>query len=53
MFTKKEKEVMKAIIKYHLKEVKEDNKVASKELVAVLGAEARYEKVLKEMLKKL
>ena len=51
MLTKKEKEVLQSIIKYHLNEVKQDRVV--EDAVAVLGAEALYEKTLKDILKKL
>lgn len=51
MLTKKEKEVLKSLVKYHLNEVKKDS--APEELIAMLGAETKYENVLKELLKKL
>lgn len=51
--TKQEKDVLKSIVKVHLKEVKADSSAVPTEWVALLGAEARYEKVLKDILKKL
>ncbi len=53
MFTKQEKDVMKSIIKYHIAEVKQDKKALNQEVVGLLGAEEKYEHVLKELLKKL
>lgn len=52
MLNKKEKLVLKSIVKYHLKEVKKD-KSFSKDVISILGAEAKYEKILKDILKKL
>jgi hypothetical protein len=51
MLTTKEKEVLRSLVQYHLKEVKDDKMV--EDVVAVLGAEALYEKTLKDILKKL
>ena len=51
MLNKKEKDVIKSLIKYHLKEAKKDEKV--EDVIAMLGAEAKYEKTLREILKKL
>ncbi len=53
MFSKKEKEVMKSIVEYHLKEVRKDKKLLNPEVVALLGAEAKYEHILEQLLKKL
>ena len=51
MLTKKEKQILKSIVKYHLKDVKKEEKI--EDIVSLLGAEARYEKALKDILKKL
>ena len=51
MITKTEKQVLKSLIKYHLKEVKKDK--MEEDIIAVLGAEAKYEKMLRGLLKKL
>ena len=51
MLTKKEKEVLKSIVRYHLNEVKRDS--APEELVIMLGAEEKYKKMLKDILKKI
>ena len=51
MLTKKEKQVLKSLVKYHLKEVKKDK--FPEDIVALVGAEAKYEKMLKLILKKL
>ena len=49
--TKTDKQILKSLVKYHLKEVKKDK--MEEDIIAVLGAEAKYEKALKEILKKL
>ena len=51
MLNRKEKEVIKSIVRYHLNEIKKDKMV--EDIVSVLGAEAKYEKVLKDILRKL
>ena len=51
MITQKEKQVIKSLVKYHLNEVKKDS--VPEELVMMLGAEAKYVKTLKDILKKL
>ena len=48
---KKEKQVLKSLVKYHLKEVRKDK--MEEDIIAVLGAEAKYEKLLRGLLKKL
>ena len=48
---KKEKQVLKSLVKYHLKEVKKDK--MEEDIIAILGAEAKYERTLRGLLKKL
>ena len=51
MLSKKEKQVLRSLVKYHLNEVNKDS--APEELVMMLGAEAKYKKTLKDILKKI
>ncbi|MBN2420665.1 hypothetical protein JXB27_00115 [Candidatus Woesearchaeota archaeon] len=53
MLSKKEKEVLRSLVKYHLDEVKRDRDAVNEEIIALLGAEVKYEAVLKSLLKKL
>jgi hypothetical protein len=53
MFTEKEKEVLKSIVEYHLKELKENKKITNEDFAALAGAEEQYEAVLREILNKL
>ncbi len=52
MFTKQEKDVIKNLVSYHLEEVRKDKKYDD-DIIALIGAEAKYEAVLQEILKKL
>ncbi len=51
--TNEEKEILKSLVEYHLKEVKKDSKFANEDIVKLIGAEAKYEDALKGILKKL
>jgi len=51
MLTKTEKQIIKSLVKYHIKHMKKDKKV--EDIISIIGAEAKYEKALKEILKKL
>ncbi len=51
MLNKKEKQVVKSLLKYHLNEIKKDSMM--EDIVSVMGAEAKYKKVLKDIMKKL
>ncbi len=54
MFTKIEKQILAGLVKEHIKEVKDDeSKIIQLDHPAFLGEEGRYEKALKDLLKKL
>jgi hypothetical protein len=50
--TKQEKEVLKSLVEYHLKEVKSDMSL-ERDFAALFGAEVKYEAILRGLLKKL
>ena len=50
--TKQEKEILRGLVEYHLKEVKSDMKL-ERDFADLFGAEAKYEAILKDVLKKL
>ena len=53
MLTKKEKEILKSLVKYHLKEIEKDKEGFGRSPLAAIGVGENYEVILMEIMKKL